>query len=918
MDSLNALKRDVQKMLGGFVMRKTGTMALILCLLLSLSSPAALSEQDYVGEWVGVAIDIGDGVKLTEYEGTSVSDLMRLEFKEDGTLVVTSFGQQIPGTWTAVDDGISATVEDESVLFKLMDGQLVNDSDGSLIYLEKAAQTPKAGKGLLGTLKRNKYTGSWVATGIDPGDGNIVTQMDGVDIAGMITILINRDGTLTLSSVGTDMEGSWKEIDGGIAITVDEDTTDVLYKDGKLAASEDGQTVYFERAGSAVAQATPTPAPTAALVASGFEGDWTAYKYEMGDYWYDAKLIFPEGCVLSLQPNGTGSAKITADYTETFTWKEQDGLPVISGSYVFSDPKWDADKNELRLQYGTTSDIQIVFSRDPEAKVEGEFGPIDAEATPEVLEEPEATAEAEVIEEPEATAEAEVTGELDATAEAEVMAEAEVTEEPSEEPETTEEPVTTIEPEVTSGPEAAEQKESATESAFTSPLFSVSFPEGWVSDDYTLSSGDSYSAVKYWKDDGDGGTLSSLTVYVSSEGVDSYRRKLKQLKEYTAKSGGVLEETTIGKVDFMGAEYENWGWNYREYAARVAESGITINIVEERPENAEEALQEILDSITFTLPQLSPPNVDPPLPEDGVPYEPTPKSVSVGKYTLQAEWVTHSGSIILDSIFGNRIAYVNKKLYVLAGKSLYAYSVKNDKLTPGKEFDGGVMTLGDTFEFLSAAKDGTLYASQGFYNTLALKDGKLLKDNPIAGDVVMHPDGKWGISAWANADTKKVTASKGSLTEEPWVLTGLSDEAQRKGRFSMISYVYISDKRIYVAGSDAENGDAQRIAVFDLEGKELFSFGAADWMQDDALGSVTGIVETKNGILVQDGNYHAYKLFTKDGDFIGKVDCDELLGTSYPWLSSMVPADGGVYVAASQRRADESCDELLLFKISGF
>jgi hypothetical protein len=93
---------------------------------------------------------------------------------------------------------------------------------------------------------------------------------------------------------------------------------------------------------------------------------------------------------------------------------------------------------------------------------------------------------------------------------------------------------------------------------------------------------------------------------------------------------------------------------------------------------------------------------------------------------------------------------------------------------------------------------------------------------------------------------------------------------------------------------------------------------ALDWTKDDAFGLVTGIVETKNGILVQDGNYRAYKMFTKDGAFIGAVDCDELLGTSYPWLSSMIPAGSGVYVAAAQRREDQSCDELLLFRITGF
>ncbi len=872
-------------------MRKTGTLLLVLCLVLSLMVPAGATEPDCTGGWVGCAIDVGDGVKLTDYEGMRVSDLMWLDLKADGTLVVTSFGQQIPGTWTQDESGVNAVVEGETALFKLVEGQLVNDSDGNLIYLERVTQPVKAGKGLLGALKLNKYTGKWVATGIDQGDGNIVTQLDGLDVSDDLLLTINRDGTLMLTSAGVDMEGSWKETDGGVAITIDGQTTNVVLQDGKLTASEDGQTVYFERAKQSDAQATPvptaTPAPTATPVGSGFSGLWTAYKYETGGYWYDAKLLFPDGCVLTLNPDGTGDEKITADYTEEFTWSEQDGIPAISGSYVLSEPKWDAESGELRLQYGTSSDIQIVFSRKEGASVSGDLGLIEGEAS----EAPEATPEPVGIDEPEDSPEPEIV------------------EEPKATPEISEEPEATTAPDQGAGEEGQN---------FTSPLFSASFPTGWVSDEYNLSSGESYCSVKYAKYDADGGALASVTIYASSEGVDSYRKKVKQLKEFAEKSGAVLEEANIGGVDFLGVPYENWGWNYKEFAARVPDSAITLNILVEQPENAGDALQTILKSVFFTLPQLSPPNVDPPLPEDGVPFELTPKSAVVGKYTLKADWIKPAGSIVLDSIFDNRIAYANKKLYVLAGKQLYAYAIKNGKLTPGKEFSRGIMALSDTFEYVSAVKDGTLYASQGFYNTLALKDGKLLKDNPVAGYVVMHPDGKWGISYWANADTKKLTASKGTLTEEPWVLTGLSDEMQRKGRFSLISCVSISDNRIYVAGSDAVNGDAQRICAYDLEGKELFSFGATDWTQGDAFGSVTGIVETKNGILVQDGNSRAYKLFSKDGSFIGSVDCDELLGTNYPWLSSMVPADGGVYVAASQRRLDQSCDELLLFKISGF
>ena len=76
-----------------------------LCLLLLLCTAckvqAALAgPADYAGEWACVFIDMGDGIKKTEYEGVSVSDLMKIQINQDGTLLLTSAGEAIPGTWT--------------------------------------------------------------------------------------------------------------------------------------------------------------------------------------------------------------------------------------------------------------------------------------------------------------------------------------------------------------------------------------------------------------------------------------------------------------------------------------------------------------------------------------------------------------------------------------------------------------------------------------------------------------------------------------------------------------------------------------------------------------------------------------------------------------------------------------------------
>ena len=850
-------------------MRKTFAVFMVLCLMVPMFLvPAALADaSDYVGEWTCVAVDTGDGEMQTEYEGMAVGDLMRIDFRDDGTLTVHSMGVPINGSWAESENGLSAEIDGQAVVFELADGRLVNDSDGVLIYLAKA-DTPKKGGGLLGAVKTGKYTGEWVATGVDLGDGAIQSELDGLALSELMRFAINRDGTLSMTSSGDTVKGTWEDAEGGIRIVVEGDTADAVVQDGKLLVASGGVTFYLDRPENVepgideplpTTEPDPEPKPEPVPLDT-FAGTWSALRYETGGYWYDAKLLFPQGCVLILEEDGTGSVKVTADYTEKLTWSEVDGELNVGGSYVFAAPEWDGEKGELSLRYGT-SDMRVFFVKGdvPEGALPGQFGP--SEGQPDVPE-----------------------------------------------------PEPSPEPAATDGPVPASEDTGI----FTSPLFSVSFPEGWTPNEYSVYVSDTYCYAKYEKLGEDGYALSSIYISAASEGVDDHRSRIRGLAEYAGASGGELVEATVGGIQFQGAAYDRWGWRYLEYAARVPESRISLSIVVENPDAAGEDLKAALNSVAFTLPQLSPPNVDPPMPEDGTPFAPVTGKVSAGEYTLKAEWLEAPESIVLESIFGNHIAIASKKLYALTGKTLYAFSVKNNKLARDKVFENGVARLDAAYEYLSAGKDGTLFVSQGVFNTLAYEDGKLLKENAVSGDVVMHPDGKWGISFWVNSDTKKVTASKGTLTEEPWVLTGLTDPAQRKGRFSMISCLYISDSRVYVAGYDVENNEAQRIAVYDFEGDELMDFGGLDWTEPDAFGSITGIVETKNGILVLDGNSRAFKLFSKDGAFIGAVNADELLGTNYPWLSSMIPGDGGVYVAAAQRRADDSCDELILFKVSGF
>ena len=848
-------------------MRKQLKVTYLLLLILALTgSQIALAQTaDFAGEWVCVAVDLGDGVKLTEYEGSSVGELMKIKLDQDGSLLVTTLGASIPGTWKEDAQGVSANIEGEELAFELIDGQLVNTSNGVTAYLEKAAAQPKSG-GLLSLVKSSRYVGTWVPTAVDEGDGVLKEEFQGVKVADLMAFQINRDGTLTMTSMGVDINGVWYEITGGINVNIEGEPVDILLQDDQLVANTEGVTIYFKRSGQSD-QAVPvvTKAPASA---AGFAGTWEAVKYETMGYTLDAKMLFPDGCVLTLRDDGTAEAFVTKDYTEKLTWSESNGALSLEGSYIFSSPVWDGEKEELTMFYGSSA-VSVIFQR-------GQGGVALPIASP--------------------------------AAEPTLAPTTEPTAEPTSAP--------------TAAPTATQQAVSSTDGEpllCETSLFTLTFSgDGWTANEDWRTDREDYSAVKYELKDANGSATASMALTASSEGVRTYRDKMKVLQEYALTEGKeTLDEVTIGGVAFSGLAYEKWGWKYAEYAARIPESRVTLFITVDQPDIIGDRLQPILDSIAYKLPTLTPPNVDPPLPEDGTPYQPTPAAISIGDKKLTATWLQPDKSIILDSIFNNQIALSGSRLYVLAGKMLYAYTIEGDRLVADEVFAGGLMQFDDGFEYLATGMDGILFASQGIFNILSIKDGAIIEDNNISGYLAMHPSGEWGITFWANADPMLVRVSGGVLKEEPWIMSNLSDASKRQGRFSAINCVSITDTRIYVAGSDVEKGDTQRVAVYELEGKELFTFGAEDWTADDAFGSVTGLVETPSGILVQDGNYRAFKMFSQQGEFLGVVEGDELLGTDYPWLSSMIPTDGGALVAAAQSREDESGDELLIFKLSG-
>ena len=122
-----------------------------------------------------------------------------------------------------------------------------------------------------------------------------------------------------------------------------------------------------------------------------------------------------------------------------------------------------------------------------------------------------------------------------------------------------------------------------------------------------------------------------------------------------------------------------------------------------------------------------------------------------------------------------------------------------------------------------------------------------------------------------------------------------------------------------VAGKIAAEDGNTKIIVYDYDGNELLELGGTDFKDPDKLGAITGMAETENGFVAIDGNMREIQFWAKDGTHLGAVSTDEIFGVSYPWLEDMqLLDDGSILILLTQEREDESADELMFFRLTGF
>lgn len=445
----------------------------------------------------------------------------------------------------------------------------------------------------------------------------------------------------------------------------------------------------------------------------------------------------------------------------------------------------------------------------------------------------------------------------------------------------------------------------AAEGTLESNLFKVDYSGDWEYEEDYFYNNDGYCEATFFIGEGTYDNTTSVMIRAEEEHSSYFRKDLLArsiaLEDYAE---GNVEKAKIGEIEYTVSHAGNLAYMYRDEP-----SGISITMVCKGDVEIP-AVQELLNGISYTLTDEG--NVDAPYPWEGTPFEPTLNSQMVGTYTIVPEFIPFKESFTTWNTMCYRFEKVGNAVHVLQDTKLHTYDDSDGSLTYVS-----TMALDQDTEFISADQNGMMYLSPGIGKIYGVKDGQKAFQSEVKGDLYIHPSGEWGITSWVNSDTQKVTNQDGVLTAEPWILTGLNDDAVRQGIFKSIHEVAITDEHIMVAGNLVESG--AKVAVYDYDGNLLVTMGGTEISEPDCIGHVTGLVETANGYMAADGNMRDFYFWTKEGTLIGAVSVTDLFGTYYPWIEDIqLLDDGSILVALTEERADKSCNELLFFKLTGF
>ena len=429
-------------------------------------------------------------------------------------------------------------------------------------------------------------------------------------------------------------------------------------------------------------------------------------------------------------------------------------------------------------------------------------------------------------------------------------------------------------------------------------FFTVGYNEedGWTlaEDDIEAYEGGGYAYLRILDEDGYTGLLVYIEAY--EESASSFRETLYangvDMKAYV---DGIWVSETIGGLQMAAVDKEDGEWYFfgRNEAAGVS---YTVHVTDWENPN----VPAVIENISFTASGTD--NIDPPWPWEGDPFSGSTLSQMVGTYNLTAQFLPMEEPLVTYETFEHDIVVMGDKVYLLSDCALYQYAYDGDSLAFVKEIE-----LPGEYEILEKGADGNLVLSR-FMEPVFGHNGDSAQFSYDGPDkFAVAPGGTWGISWFYSGDECQLYSFHDSvLTGSPFPFPEVDS----------ISQVNIDNQYILVSGSAVDDGE-QYIFVYDYSGELQMQLGGEP--DGFGLGSITYATSTPNGFLALDGNMREVVLWTADGTWIGAVDDGDLFGTYYPWIAAAdIADDGSILVVMSEERADESADEVLVFKLSGF
>ena len=165
------------------------------------------------------------------------------------------------------------------------------------------------------------YTGEWYLKTMQNGDETIDVAAMGLN--GVMTL--NADWTCSMTGMGNDVTGTWKdEADKNkITVTMDGDDADVMLSDGELTVSAGETKMIFTREAPAAA-GDATAEIKADATAEEFNGNWTCIALSVGSMKLDAATAKAAGQEL---PTLTYPSRRTSCRTARWPWNSPPAIP---------------------------------------------------------------------------------------------------------------------------------------------------------------------------------------------------------------------------------------------------------------------------------------------------------------------------------------------------------------------------------------------------------------------------------------------------------------------------------------------------------------------------------------------------------------------------------------------------------------